>query len=179
MNKKEMQKVVNDIKSNLKFFDSVVHWEYDKNVKFYVNEKQAKAVQKMLDLLESISWQLALDSTKKTIVDGEFDVIRTDRKTGSPVKVRPCGEEYKGKTYFGILIGDVALSISESINKDDPNTLHIGRSFYNPAIFIPELKKVVYGCESWWDKIETEEELKEVITDETIKNTWYVKMLTS
>jgi hypothetical protein len=50
---------------------------------------------------------------------------------------------------------------------------------YNPAIFVPELNKVIFGYESWWSEITTEEELNNVITDHTIENVWYVKLLKS
>ena len=41
---------------------------------------------------------------------------------------------------------------------------------------MPELKRVVYGCESWWHEIESIDEFKK-ITNEDIENTWYVKLL--
>lgn len=31
-------------------------------------------------------------------------------KTGTVVRVRPCGEKYQDKTYLGIYLGDIALS---------------------------------------------------------------------
>ena len=46
----------------------------------------------------------------------------------------------------------------------------------NPAMFVPELKKIIWGCGSWWSKIKSEGDLKQ-ITDEDIKNTWYVKLV--
>ena len=48
----------------------------------------------------------------------------------------------------------------------------------NPAIFVPELKKIVFGCESWWRKIDSMDEVKD-ITDEDIENQWYVKLFKS
>jgi len=187
MDNKEIKESIDKIKSNMHYFDSIISYDYDKEagdayedrIKYYLNKQQKDAVKEVLNLLQGLSWQLALNNTKKVVVDGDPDTIRKHYKNGAPVKIRPCGEEYKDKTYFGILIGDVALSISESIQKDDPNTLHIKRSMYNPAIFIPELKEIVYGCGSWWGEIESEEDLKEVITEDTINNIWYVKMLTA
>ena len=41
---------------------------------------------------------------------------------------------------------------------------------------MPELKKIIYGCESWWHEITSVEELKD-ITDSDIDNTWYVQLL--
>jgi len=97
-------------------------------------------------------------------------------KTGSAVKIRPCGKEYGEKTYFGIYIGDMALSFS---GKCEGDTMYVEHSSHNPAIFVPELSRVIFGCESWWDKISSEEELKKIITDDVINNVWYVKMLKS
>jgi hypothetical protein len=95
-------------------------------------------------------------------------------KTGSLVKIRPCGDEYKGKTYLGVLIGEADVGLIISHNRET-KMLSINRQ-YNPAIFVPELKKVIYGCESWWGIVKTEEELKD-ITDNDINNVWYVKLL--
>lgn len=95
---------------------------------------------------------------------------------GDLVKVRPCGDEYKGKTYLGVLIGEVARSIHLTQNSDDPTAFVIDPCLHNPAIFVPELRKVIFGYESWWGKIKSEDELKE-ITDEDIQNVWYVQML--
>lgn len=88
------------------------------------------------------------------------------------VKVRPCGDEYKNKTYLGFYIGDVALSTSMNITDDK---IQLGFAGHNPMIFIPEIGDVVYGCGSWWSYIDKEEDFKE-ITNEDIENTWYVKM---
>ena len=93
--------------------------------------------------------------------------------TGALVKVRPCGEEYENKTYLGFLIGEIALGSSITTIDDK---IQLNFSGHNPAIFVPELKKVIYGCSSWWSEIESEEELKE-ITNNDIENVWYVKML--
>lgn len=94
-------------------------------------------------------------------------------KIGSLVKVKPCNEEFNNKTYFGFLIGDVATGSSITIDNDK---VQLNFSNHNPAIFIPELKKVIYGYESWWSVIKNEEELKD-ITNDDILNTWYVKLL--
>ncbi|KLU62328.1 hypothetical protein CEB3_c13720 [Peptococcaceae bacterium CEB3] len=97
-------------------------------------------------------------------------------KCGKLVRVSPCGEEYEGKTYLGILLGDLPIGAHISFNRESkklgvyPHT--------NPGIFVPELEKIIYGCESWWDKIEQPEDLKE-ITSEEIKNIWYVQLLKS
>ena len=40
---------------------------------------------------------------------------------------------------------------------------------------MPELGKIIFGMESWWGRIKSEEELKD-ITDGDIENVWHVKM---
>lgn len=94
-------------------------------------------------------------------------------RTGDLVQIKPCGEEYKGKTYLGIFLGMAALSTHIEIKEDK---FECKLSSYNPAILVPELKKIIYGCESWWGKINTVEELKQ-ITKEDIESVWYVKLL--
>ena len=41
---------------------------------------------------------------------------------------------------------------------------------------VPELKKIIYGCESWWHEISSADDFSG-ISDEDINNTWYVKLL--
>lgn len=97
-------------------------------------------------------------------------------KVGCLCEIRPCGEEHEGKTYIGFYLGDLPIAITSSY---DRNTGHLENStMNNPAIFVPELKKIVYGCESWWREIESPEDFKE-ISDGDIENTWYVKLLKS
>lgn len=93
---------------------------------------------------------------------------------GSLVKIALCGEEHGGKTYLGILLGDLPIGTTVSFHHDDQK-LHIG-AMTNPAIFVPELKKIVYGMESWWSEIENPDDLKDITSDD-IQNTWYVKLL--
>lgn len=138
-----------------------------------LNERQHKLFSGLLDLFRALRWQIPFNSFKELRYSGSKP-IRPDCDCGKPVKVRPCGERFGGKTYFGIMLGDVALSISHSIDGDVVTASH---SFYNPAILIPELGEIVYGCESWWGRIESKEELAKSITDETIANAWYVKAL--
>jgi L-rhamnose mutarotase len=88
--------------------------------------------------------------------------------------VRPCGEKYKKKTYLGILLGDLPLEVMIMHNRETKE-LRI-EPYRNPAIFVPELKEIIWGCGSWWGEIENEEELRQ-ISDDNIQNVWYVKML--
>lgn len=95
-------------------------------------------------------------------------------KTGDLVKIRPCAEEYQNKTFLGIYLGDMDVGLRASFNKES-RVLQIYRH-YNPAIYVPSIKKIIYGCESWWGKLKDENELKD-ITDKDIDSVWYVKLM--
>lgn len=98
------------------------------------------------------------------------------RNCGMIVKIRPCGEEYGNKTYLGIYLGELPIGTFISYH---PETKVLSVSAHrNPAIFVPELKKIIYGCESWWGEIKNENELKD-ISDEDIDSVWYVQLLKS
>lgn len=93
---------------------------------------------------------------------------------GKFVKIAPCGEEYQGKTYLGLYLGELPIGFHISHNSE---TKELKVSFnINPAIFIFDLNKIIYGCESWWGIIENESDLKQ-ITNTDIDNIWYVKAL--
>lgn len=94
-------------------------------------------------------------------------------KPGGLAKVRPCGEEHKGKTYLGFFLGELAQAPYAMYCKDTKE-LNIGTSS-TPAIFVPALDRIVWGAESWWSRIEKEADLKD-ITDSDIENCWYVKV---
>ena len=46
----------------------------------------------------------------------------------------------------------------------------------NPAIYVFELKKIIYGCESYWSVIDDPNDFNE-ITKEVLDNVWYVQLL--
>lgn len=96
-----------------------------------------------------------------------------NKPAGMLVAVRPCSKD-ENKTYLGLLIGEIDVGLFISHNPDNKE-LNISRH-YNPAIFVPELQKIIYGYESFWDEIESEEKLKE-ITDKDINNVWYMQLL--
>lgn len=89
-------------------------------------------------------------------------------KIGKPAKVR-----VGNKTYLGLFLGDLPDATHIRYNESD-GVLTVDHTT-NPAMFVPELNRIVFGHESWWSVIESPEEFKE-ITDEDIENTWYVKM---
>lgn len=93
-------------------------------------------------------------------------------ESGSLCEVQPCAEEYAGKSYLGFYLGDLPIGIVTSYRRD---TCEINIStMNNPAIFVPELGKIIYGCESFWREIEDVSDFKG-ISEEEIQNTWYVK----
>lgn len=113
------------------------------------------------------------------VVDGwEDDKVRICKKgeCESCQKFKSKYIEYNEKTYIGIYIGDLPIQILTSY-KESTGQL-INSTMNNPAIFVPELKKIIYGCESWWKTIRSVDEFSK-ISNEDINNTWYVKLLQS
>ena len=92
--------------------------------------------------------------------------------TGSNfVAVRPVDDQ---KTYLGIYLGNAPAIYIGNYNIPHKGILFGART--NPMIFIPDLMKVVFGYESWWGQIKDKDQLRQ-ITDDDIKNVWYVKAL--
>jgi hypothetical protein len=92
-------------------------------------------------------------------------------KVGSWCSICPCSES---KTYLGVYLGDLMLSAMHTYNVKDKVLTVLPHT--NPAIFVPDLKRVVWGCESWWGIIESPDDLRK-ITDADIQNIWYMKAL--
>ena len=174
LTEQEINKELNEIRGDMRFLDSIIYKDYNtKEVK--LNERQVGVIQRLFKLFNKIDWQIAFNSYKE--LQFKDDEPLTKRKCGTPVKVRSCKDEHGSKTYFGILLGEIPLSISHEIDKNGIVTA--SRSQYNPAIFVPELDEVVFGCESWWGEIKSKKELDELITNDTIRDIWYIKLLTS
>lgn len=95
-------------------------------------------------------------------------------KVGSLCEIQPCGNEYEKKSFLGIYLGELPISIQTTFDKRSGMLTNFTVS--NPAIFVPELKKIIYGMESWWRIIEKPEDFRG-ISEEDIENTWYVKLL--
>ena len=112
--------------------------------------------------------------TIKGIENKKIDTTGLRHECGALCEISPCGEEYKGKTFLGIYLGDLPIAIHSSF--DRKSGVLNNSTMNNPAIFVPELKKIIYGCESWWREIESVEDFKG-ISKEDIENTWYVKLL--
>lgn len=110
------------------------------------------------------------------IENEKIDTNGLFHEVGCLCEIKPCGEEYKGKSYIGFYIGDLPTSIRTSFNNETKILTNTTSS--NPAIFVPELKKIIYGYESFWRVINSVDEFKG-ISQEDIDNTWYVKLLRS
>jgi len=173
MTNQELQQRLDEIRKKLQIFDTIVHQDIETG-EATLNERQIECVQKLFKLFEELDWQVNFNEYK------ELKYIESDpidqRKCGLPVKIRSCKKEHGDKTFFGIYIGRIPLAISHSI---EDGIVTAQKTRYNPAIFVPELNEIVYGCESWWGEIESEEELNKLIADDVINNVWYVKLLNS
>lgn len=89
------------------------------------------------------------------------------------VRIRPCSSKFEDRTYLGIFLGTLPIGISTSYEENTGKLSN--HAVCNPAILVPDLKKILYGMESWWDFIETPEELKE-LTDASIDQMWYAQL---
>lgn len=117
-----------------------------------------------------IEYPLTINGIEEEKIDYERSL---HANIGDLVAVRPC-TKMKGKTTFlGIYLGELPQCIMHRFNEQ--TGVLKAETLDNPAIFVPELKKIVWGSGSWWHRIKSEEQLRE-ITDEDINNTWYVKM---
>lgn len=99
--------------------------------------------------------------TVQKIVNKKIDTKETDHKCGCFCEVRPCGEEYQGKSFVGVYLGQFPIMIYSSFNKK--TGILKNSTLKNPAIFVPKLRKIVYGYESWWRMIQSEEDLNSVM----------------
>lgn len=90
---------------------------------------------------------------------------------GKPVKVR-----FGKKTYLGVFIGELPTS-AHIVHNEETGVLTVNH-MTNPAMFVPELNRLVFGSESWWSVIESPEDFTE-ITDDDINNVWYIRMAKS
>ena len=98
-------------------------------------------------------------------------------KIGEYVRIRPCAEKYENKTYLGTYIGELPMCNRVQYN-EKTNELSVV-PVMNPAIYVPKLKKIIFGAESWWGFITSREEFNSIteITDEEIRSQPYFKLL--
>lgn len=120
-----------------------------------------------------IEYPITIDEIENRFAeDCEIDLY--ERRIGDFVKIRPCSEKYNNKTYLGIMLGYLPIGAGINYFRDTKKLQVSARK--NPAIYVPELKKIIYGMESWWGFINSPDELKD-ITNDDIGNVWYVQML--
>lgn len=135
-----------------------------------VNEKDCEKC----DMFNSRYIEYPIEVAKIDINNDTYNMYAN--RVGEFVKVRPCAKQYNNRTYLGILLGDIPTQphVSYDRKSKELSVSLIG----NPAIFVPELKKIVYGYESWWGAITSADDMKELhISDEDIENVWYVKAM--
>lgn len=131
---------------------------------------QAELTRKGLCLLREINWLLTFQGCKSLKPD-KSPILKEN--TGAQlVSVRPCDPFYQDKTFIGFMLGDLATGIGVSASGEGEYEVY--PTGHNPAIYIPEIGKIVYGRASFWGRITNENDLV-AITDEAIRNTWYVK----
>lgn len=94
---------------------------------------------------------------------------------GAWVAVRPCAPEFGGKTYLGILVGNMPTQIGLQYD-GERKELRVTSDFPNPLIVIPSMSAVTYGCESWWREIDGLDDFRD-ITDLDIESQPYVAAL--
>lgn len=130
----------------------------------------------MADMLSDAPTRVKYPIQVSGIAFSDCDVVDHSRKSvGKFVAVRPCDKKYENKTYLGVYIGDVALRAATIFNPDT-GVLSVGPSMHNPAMWVPNLNRLVFGAESWWGVLNKPEDLQQ-ISDADIDNVWYVQAL--
>jgi len=95
---------------------------------------------------------------------------------GQFVAIRPVQKDFGNKTYLGIYLGELTIMGPEILYNSDENELKVSRGYGNPAIYVFDLKRIIFGYESWWGVIKDEDDMRK-ITDADINDIWYVKAL--
>lgn len=143
------------------------HLFCEKSEKTYFSTTEANAAQCPSFNSWTIQYPIQVSSIESTSLD---KFLRDEVQC---VKVRPAKDK---KTYLGFLLGDIAIATTARYQKTT-QMLYVD-AMVNPAIFVPELRKIVFGCESWWRRIRSLEDFSE-ITDEAIDSQWYVQLAKS
>lgn len=92
------------------------------------------------------------------------------REVGKLVRVRLCDDD---KTYLGVYLGELARAPMAYTRSDSQNL--IVSLYQNPALYVPALSRIVWGDESWWSIIESEDDLRDISVDD-IASQWYVRL---
>jgi hypothetical protein len=179
------QEIIEKLKAHYKTFNEIPeHFDLAEFVKKDLTEDEKTArdaklsIRNLKHIINDIIFLVKASELKETEFSSDKPLrtekaLFSDTKTGDFVAVRPCGDEYDNKTFLGVYLGEAALS---QIIKIEDNKIKTELGFYNPAIFVPDLNEIIYGCASWWGKIKSPDDLKQ-ISDVDINNVWYVKVM--
>lgn len=178
-NIRDLKKELEEIGKNRKWlwdFISFDHPNLDENGEYkrFVTKPQVEIIKNLLNLFSSMLWTINFELKEKLVYKPDDKALRGDI---FPVKITLCDDKYENKTFFGIHLGDLSHGISHRFLDKKEGIIEASHSSFNPAIFVPEINKIVFGYESWWGRIEDPKDLEKLITKETIENVWYVKLL--
>lgn len=90
---------------------------------------------------------------------------------GTVVKVQPFADKYQNKTYTGIYLGELAMSVSVSYNEKTESLTVVDMP--NSAIFVPALKKILWGAECRW---EIKDDTSRDPVDSGTESLWYSQL---
>lgn len=123
----------------------------------------------------SIPYPIEVTAAKITGLKYNQKSLGSRVTVGDPVSIRPVKSvDPEEKTYLGFYMGDIPCMGTIFYDPEDKDLKFMVRG--NPGIFVPALKRMVFGFESWWGAIKDEKHLRE-ITNEDIQNVWYVQAL--
>lgn len=112
-------------------------------------------------------------TVNKINLDKKYEAYDS-HKRGMLVAIRPYNKAYNDKTYAGVYLGDMVYAPHITYN-ENTKEISVG-GMRNPAIYVFELKKIIYGMESFWQPITSIDDIKD-ISDDDINNQFYVQML--
>jgi cell wall-associated NlpC family hydrolase len=120
-------------------------------------------------LLEDVAWPVEVRGVNVWVAPALLRVATC----GDLVRVRLAGEQ---ATHVGIYLGDLLVpSFLVAYRKSTQEFQVPVRT--NPAIFVPALRRVVWGQESWWGPVKDAADLERAITAADIDGQPYVQML--
>lgn len=121
-------------------------------------------------------WESLFPMTINKLAYGDTRALEQGATTGRFVAIRAVPSvDPEEKTRLGIYLGNLNSGIHSEYNPET-QVLTIDRTGGNPAIFVPDLARIVMGYESWWGYINTPDDLKQ-ISDADIDSAWYVQAL--
>jgi hypothetical protein len=166
MKTEEITELLNEIEDVFKELTFV------KFTSLFAADATEKKLAQILQKLGAITVSLKTAQIPEIVMEDVVKPGTMGEQQGELVMIRPCDPTLNGKTYLGFYLGDLPIGTGLRLEKN--NTLKV-TFHHNPAIFVPQLGRIVYGCESWWGPIRSEDDLKQ-ITDADINDVWYVKL---